>query len=82
MKYFPESYHKSVDVHGVQVPVRRGIRFVTININNTVQGWACRPELSSVDEGIWLSSDCTPVRLGYAEMEYGESCNLVFEVKD
>jgi len=52
MKYFPESYHKSVDVHGVQVPVRRGIRFVTININNTVQGWACRPELSSVDEGV------------------------------
>lgn len=69
MEFYPESGSKKVVLNDVDIRVPRGINYVTVNMNDVVQGWTHKPYVS---EGYWLSSECQPVRLGWVEFSFGD----------
>lgn len=78
MKYFPECSTKSIIVNGADVMVPRNIDYVTINMNQTVQGWEHEPYLW---DGYWHSDKSRPIRLGTVELEAGDLWTNAFKVK-
>ena len=69
MKFYPEGASKKITLNGVDIPVPRGVKYVTINMNEVVQGWTCKPYL---DLGFWSSDECSPIRIGEVDYEFGD----------
>lgn len=69
MKFHHEAGSKKVVLNGIDIVVPSGVKYVTINMNDVVQGWTDEPYVS---EGRWYSHDCTPIRLGWVEFEFGD----------
>jgi hypothetical protein len=68
-------------VNGEKIPVQRGMKYVTINMNSTVQGWFEKPYLW---DGYWHAKDYEPlgIRLGYVELDDGDEWTYTFEVQN
>lgn len=69
MKYHAETGSKKVVLNDVDIPVPRGINYVTVNMNDVVQGWIDKPYLY---DGYWRCDSCQPVRLGWIEFSFGD----------
>lgn len=69
MKFHHEVGSRSVVLNGVHIPVPRGVKYVTVNKNDVVQGWFDEP--FTVD-GRWHCHDCIAIRIGVVEFEFGD----------
>lgn len=69
MKFYHEFGSNSVVLNDVHIPVPRGVKYVTVNKNDIVQGWSDEPY---TQDGRWYCHDCIPIRIGWVEFEFGD----------
>lgn len=77
MKYYPIHNSRYAIVNGTTVKVPAGINFITINMDDEMQGWSHCPKLH---EGYWVSSISRPTLMGKVELDEDDSWTKVFEV--
>lgn len=79
MIFRSDESHHYVLINGVKITVPRGVKYVTINMYEVVQGWFERPYIS---EGSWDSDDGKSVRIGEVDFSSNDTGHYnVYEVQ-